>query len=215
MGKRGRSKKRTMQANKPSQRARRSKRRWRSSGGLNPLVWVGAVVIFVAAAAVIVWQSGTLAGPPTPSRGEDPEDLLPLAEAVRPVQGTHDMALIPQQTPAPQPAPPDVPVPRLDMPSVSYDFGRVPKREDVVHIFAVQNTGSSDLVVSNLVTSCGCATAELTSSVIPPGQRADLTVNFDPDFHEVKGQVTRTVWFATNDPTQPWVEVRITADVQA
>lgn len=61
---------------------------------------------------------------------------------------------------------------------------------------------------------CACTTAELLSSVIPPGRRADLSVTFDADFHETRGEVTRLVWFATNDPTQPWVEVRITADVR-
>jgi hypothetical protein len=161
-----------------------------------------------------LWQSGSLARSPTPSRSEYPTDLLPLAEAGRPLRGDHDMALIPQQTPAPQPVPPDVPLPRLDMPDVTHGFGGIPRRQDVAHIFAVQNTGTADLVISNLVTSCGCTIAELSSSVIPPGQRADLTVTFDPDFHETQGEVVRLVWFATNDPTYPWVEVRITADVQ-
>lgn len=87
-------------------------------------------------------------------------------------------------------------------------------RWDVTHIFAVQNAGEADLVISNLVTSCGCTTAGLSSSVIPPGQRADLTVTFDANFHPTQGEVTRLVWFATNDPTQPWVEVRVTADVR-
>ena len=78
----------------------------------------------------------------------------------------------------------------------------------------MQNTGTADLEIGNLVTSCGCTAAELSSDVIPPGQRADLTVTFDADFHETGGQVTRLAWFATNDPAQPWAEVRITADVR-
>ena len=49
--------------------------------------------------------------------------------------------------------------------------------------------------------------------MIPPDRRADLTVTFDADAHDTRGEVTRLVWFATNDPTQPWVEVQITADV--
>lgn len=39
-------------------------------------------------------------------------------------------------------------------------------------------------------------------------------VTFDANFHETRGEVTRLVWFATNDPTQPQIEVRITADVK-
>ena len=124
------------------------------------------------------------------------------------------MALIPLQTPAPRPAPSDVPLARLELPSLSYDPGRSPKKPNVAHIFAVQSTGTADLEISNLVTSCGCTTAELSNSLIPPGQRADLTVTFGPDYHDTREEVERLVWFATDDPTQPWVEVRITADVQ-
>ncbi|NIN66941.1 MAG: DUF1573 domain-containing protein [Anaerolineae bacterium] len=167
----------------------------------------------VALVGLNLWDSGVFAEPPVLSRSEELSDLLPLAERQRPLTGTHDMELIPQETPAPQPAPSGVPVAQLDIPGASYDFGRVSTSGEVGHIFAVQNIGTADLVISNLVTSCGCTTAELSSSVIPPGHRADLAVIFDPDFHDVRGEVTRLVWFGTNDPTQPWVEVRITANV--
>ncbi len=172
---------------------------------------MGAVIMLLV---LNMWQSGAFAKQPAPSRNEDPTNLLLLAQAGQPLQGGHDMSIIPQQTPAPQPAPPDVPVAQLDLPSVSYDFGQIYEQWDVTHIFAVQNTGDADLQLGNLVTSCGCTTAELSSNVIPPGQRADLTVTFDVNFHETTGQVTRLVWCATNDPTQPWAEVRITADVR-
>jgi hypothetical protein len=67
------------------------------------------------------------------------------------------------------------------------------------------------MLLGNLVTSCGCTVAHLTSDVISPGERADLTVTFDADYHPTQGDVVRLVWFATNDPTQPWVELRLTA----
>jgi len=186
----------------------------RSSPWSNRLLWVaGGRMIRLALVGLNLWDSGVFAEPATASRTEELSALLPLAEPEGALTGIHDVELIPQQTPAPQPAPSGVPVAQLEMPSASYDFGRISTRGNVAHVFAVQNTGTADLVVSNLVTSCGCTIAELSSSVIPPGQRADLSVVFDPDFHEVQGEVTRLVWFATNDPTQPWVEVRITADV--
>jgi hypothetical protein len=181
---------------------------------VNPTVWLGGVLGIVVVLVGFNLLSGASAKPPTPSRDENPADLLPLAEAQRPLKGGYDMARIPQQTPAPQTVPMGLDLPKLDLPTVSHDFGRIPGRPDVAHIFAVQNPGTKDLVISNLVTSCGCTTAELSSSVIPQGQRADLTVTFDPDFHLTLGQVVRLVWFATNDPAQPWAEVRIMANVQ-
>lgn len=197
----------------PTRRSQSFPRRRRRSNGATPLVWVGGILAIVAVLVSINLLSGAAAKPLTVSR-EDPSNLLPLAERKQPLKGSHDMARIPQQTPAPRPTAEGMALPRLNLPSTSYDFGPIPKRPDVVHIFAVQNTGAADLKIWNLVTSCGCTTAELSSSVIPPGQRADLTVTFDPDFHPTEGEVVRLVWFATNDPTQPWAELRFTAVVQ-
>lgn len=203
------------QVPRPPQKARQTRRRRRPSGGLNPLVWVGGVLaIVVVLIGFNLFQLGTFAKSPTPSRSQEPSNLLPLAEAELPLKGGHDMAAIPKQTPAPQPAPEGVALPSLDLPATSHNFGLIPKKSDVAHIFAVQNTGTADLKIWNLVTSCGCTIAELTSSVIAPGQRADLTVTFDPDFHMTQGEVVRLVWFATNDPSQPWAQLRITADVR-
>jgi hypothetical protein len=194
-----------------SKKRRRHARR--RSGGTNPLLWLGGILGIVVL-LVVLNLTGVFADPPDASRSEDLASLLPLAAAVRPLQGVHDMQRIPAQTPAPQPAAEGVDLPHVDIPTASYDFGTIPGKPDVAHVFAIQNTGTADLEIWNLVTSCGCTTAQLTSSVIPPGQRADLTVVFDPDFHTTRGEMVRLVWFATNDPTQPWVEVRITADVQ-
>jgi hypothetical protein len=178
------------------------------------MVWIGgALGVVVLIIALGLSRPGASASTISPSRSEDEADLLPLADARHPLRGGHELARIPQQTPAPKPAPANVPLPRLELPSAYYDFGRIPKRPDVAHVFAVQNTGDADLEIDNLVTSCGCTTADLSASIIPPGQRADLLVTFDPDFHAAEGRVTRLVWFATNDPAQPWVEVRIDADI--
>lgn len=198
-------------------RKRRS-RQEKSSGLLakiSPAVWIvgGSVFILAFGVSFSLWQAGAVAGPVELSRSEGPGELLPLAETGSPLYGEHDMELIPQQTPAPSSAPLDEPTPQVDIPNTQHDFGRVPSRRDVAHVFEIQNMGNDDLVISNLVTSCGCTTAELTSNVIPPGERADLTVYFDPNYHQTRGEVVRLVWFATNDPTYPWAEVRLTANV--
>ncbi len=142
------------------------------------------------------------------------EPSLPLARAGAPLRGGHVPALIPRVIPTPRAVPEGQPAPKLNMPVQEFDFGRVSRDALVTHIFTVNNLGTADLHITTLVTSCGCTTAELTSSVIPPGQRAELKVIFDADFHPVQGSVTRLVWMATNDPGQPWVEIRMTGFVE-
>lgn len=205
----------TVPAAPSASRARPAVAHRRRARRVSTRVWlIAAAIVALAFLGWSLWQSGALAKPAPASRTEDPANLLPLASPVRPLNGSHDMATVPQATPAPQQAPKGVPVPVLQMPSRSYNFGTIPKAPVVSHIFSVENTGTVDLVLSNLVTSCGCTTAELTSSVIPPGQRADLTVVFNPSFHPTQGDTVRLVWFGTNDVTQPWIEVRIEAFVK-
>ncbi len=197
---------------KARERTRRARGK-ASLGSRAPMWLLVAVVAVVVLGAIVVWQSAS-GGEPAPSRSENPAALLPLVEAGLPLRGEHNPRAIPLTSPTPASVAEDAPGPRLDLPTRSHDFGRIPRRGKVSHIFAVQNVGTSDLVVRNLVTSCGCTVAELSSRVIPPGRRADLLVTFDPDYHETRGPVVRVVWFATNDPAHPWVEVRITADVE-
>ena len=196
-------------ASRDQKRKGRSKRgRTRKPAHLGTVAVVTAVVALLALA---LWQSGVFAQAPEPTRDESLDPSAPLANAGSPLSGGHDMALIPERTPAPQPAPPDQPVARIGLSSQDHDFGAIQSNWDVTHAFSVHNLGDADLLISNLVTSCGCTFAQLTSSVIPPGERADLTVTFDADFHPTRGDVVRLVWFATNDPTQPRVELRLTA----
>jgi hypothetical protein len=183
---------------------------------VNPLLIIGGTVgLVLVLFGVSLARSGVFRKAPPPSRSEDPATLQPLAQAGRTIRGGHDMRLIPEQPPMPRSVPAGASAPSLDLPSASYDFGLVYSSWNLVHTFAVQNRGEVDLVIDNLVTSCGCTVAELSSDVIPPGKRADLTVTFDADFHPTSGEVTRLVWFATNDPAQPWVEVRIAANVRS
>ena len=103
---------------------------------------------------------------------------------------------------------------RIELSATEFDFGEVPDTQPVSQVFRVRNVGKGPLQITGVSTSCGCTMARLSSSVIPPGQRADLVVTFDPDYHPTQGQVVRLVWFATNDPVQPWAEVRILAETE-
>jgi hypothetical protein len=140
-------------------------------------------------------------------------ELLPLAEPVNPIQGFHDMPNIPRSAPASITLPADTPQPNLDLPVLFWDWGNIPVHPPVQQTFPIQNTGDEPLLVTKVVTSCGCTVADLSSSYIPAGQRADLVVIFDPAFHETSGPVTRVVWVETNDPDTPLTELRMDANV--
>jgi len=144
----------------------------------------------------------------------DASSLLPLAVPVAPIHGIHDMQNLPQLPAQGHPQAADVPQANVDLPLLRWDWGTIPRQPVVFQTFPIQNTGNQPLLITSVVTSCGCTTADLSASLIPAGQRADLTVIFDPDFHVTSGPVTRLVWLETNDPDLPVVELRMDAVVR-
>ncbi len=175
------------------------------------LIAVGALILVLG--GIIIILSGQNGGGNTDPMSA--KNLLPLTDPVNPIEGWHDMEnpVDPNQPKDSLPA--GTPQPNISIPITYFDFGTIPAAPDnAVQTFPIQNTGDEPLIIKRIVTSCACTTAELTSSVIEPGKRADLTVVFDPDFHDTQGPVKRIVWMETNDPDMPVAEVSITANVQ-
>ena len=72
------------------------------------------------------------------------------------------------------------------------------------------------LTISRAYTTCGCTKAEFTSSIIPAGKVAIVTLVFDAGFHDVRGQtVRRGLIIENNDPDWPTVEIWAQASVRS
>lgn len=104
---------------------------------------------------------------------------------------------------------------RISFDHTSHDFGMVPQYGGVVSaIFSVRNEGTKDLIIGDITTSCGCTSATIANTKIAPGKETELTVTFDPNFHEEPFDVfKRTVFIPTNDKITPEAEVVIQVDV--
>ncbi len=105
--------------------------------------------------------------------------------------------------------------PQITLDSTFYSFGEIPQKGGVVTTtFKVSNTGTKELVIDTITTSCGCTGATINQSNIAPGENATVTVTFDPDFHEEpSGIFKRTVFIPSNDPDNPEVEFNIEANI--
>jgi hypothetical protein len=125
------------------------------------------------------------------------------------VVGVHEMG--PSTVPT-APIPPEGP-PKLVLPEQFHDFGTIPATDKVDYTFPVRNEGKGTLTISRVYTTCSCTTAELSSRVIPPGKQATLKVIYDPAFHDVEGEVRRSVILETNDPE--WEEGQAMVNIQA
>jgi hypothetical protein len=96
-----------------------------------------------------------------------------------------------------------------------FNFGSVGPNEVVTREFIIKNTGDAALTISRAYTTCGCTTADFTSSVIPPGKVSIMTLVFDAGFHDARGQtVRRGVIIENNDRSNSNVEIWVQASVR-
>ncbi len=121
---------------------------------------------------------------------------------------------------------------RIVIEPLEFDFGDVSTRGGVVKTeMTIKNEGDSNLVISDMETSCGCTTATVEkdgregpvfgmrghlpppvgwSEILRPGESASLNIYYDPLVHpELRGAVTRLVALYSNDPSAPAKEVKI------
>ena len=85
------------------------------------------------------------------------------------------------QTPAEPAGTPkiDLDGPYIAFTESQYNFKEIYQGDKVEHIFTFENTGTSDLVISNVQTTCGCTVPEWPRAAIKPGETEELKVIFN------------------------------------
>lgn len=121
----------------------------------------------------------------------------------------------------------------LSVEETSHDWGEIPiTGGNVTKTFTIKNNGQGVLNLANVSTSCMCTTAQVTINgqpspffgmhsksswlgQVPPGGKAELTVEYDPAYHgpNAVGQISRQVSLETNDPDNPKITFNLTANV--
>lgn len=117
--------------------------------------------------------------------------------------------------------------PQITVNPATLDWGVISAAQGPVSKqFTITNTGDGDLIIKKIATSCGCTTAVLKTAAgatprlgmdhgnlpairakIAPGETAELTVTFDPNFHYVRGKTSRVIYITSNDPSQKEIDV--------
>jgi hypothetical protein len=73
--------------------------------------------------------------------------------------------------------------------------------EIVDHTFVLENSGTSDLVITAIRPACGCTAANLTRQTIPPGGSAKLATKLT--LAGRSGDIHKTILIESNDPANP------------
>lgn len=98
----------------------------------------------------------------------------------------------------------------------------------ILSMFTMENRGESDLIITDLKTSCSCmfasflqdgeesprvgrfSTSQGWSITIEPGESAKLWVYYDPRVNGwFTGRAVRWIYITSNDPLNPMIQIRI------
>ena len=108
------------------------------------------------------------------------------------------------------PAQPNVAVPTGPVTTVAFDdngtfdFGTVTEGEVVAHTFSFTNTGSNPLIISDAKGSCGCTVPSKPTAPIAPGDKGEITVQFNSK--NKKGARNQKVTITANtNPAQSFI----------
>ncbi|MDO4789765.1 MAG: DUF1573 domain-containing protein [Porphyromonas sp.] len=69
----------------------------------------------------------------------------------------------------------------IEAPAPTHDFGKIKEKDgSVKHDFVIVNKGNAPLVITKVMSSCGCTTPKYSQEPIPPGKSSIITVIYDP-----------------------------------
>ncbi len=104
--------------------------------------------------------------------------------------------------------------PKISFTVAEHDFGIIDKGGKVSVDFEFTNSGSADLEIINVKTSCGCTTATPEKTVYKPGEGGVIPVTFSSERFPT-GPIAKTITVTSNDVANPRMQLRIRGEIQA
>ncbi len=82
--------------------------------------------------------------------------------------------------------------------ATTYNYGHINEEGGAaVSTFSAINTGREDIVIVQVLTSCGCTSAKYDKGVIAPGEEFSMQVEFDP--YNRPGRIDKSLYVYTSD----------------
>ncbi len=69
--------------------------------------------------------------------------------------------------------------PQITFEESSHDFGDIEQGDKVNYTFKFENSGTEPLILSNVLTTCGCTASKWPREPIAPGEGGEIEVSFN------------------------------------
>ena len=81
----------------------------------------------------------------------------------------------------------------------------------IIRTFQIENAGDQPLRINQVRTSCGCTAALLSDSVVKPGLKSEIKVDFNPSGYS--GDVTKYIYVMSNDPRDQMTTLQLKMNI--
>jgi hypothetical protein len=105
----------------------------------------------------------------------------------------------------------ETPKPKLSFAETQHDFGIVKEGQVMQYTFSFKNTGTADLEIKDVKTSCGCTAAVISNKIIKPGDEGSLKIEFDTANRS--GKTSKIITVTSNDADEFQKILTIYADI--
>lgn len=102
--------------------------------------------------------------------------------------------------------------PKITFETTSHNYGVIFAGDDGEVDFNFKNEGKSPLIISNVVSSCGCTIVKWSKDPVMPNQTGTIKVAYNTN---IIGDIKKSITVSTNDQSQNRIVLILTGKVVA
>jgi hypothetical protein len=92
----------------------------------------------------------------------------------------------------------------------AHDFGDIIQGDSVMHIFKFKNSGTSPLIISEVITTCGCTAPKFTKEAVMPGKAGEILITYRSAGKQgLQNKIITILSNSTNTPVRLSIRVNV------
>ena len=100
--------------------------------------------------------------------------------------------------------------PQIEFETTIIDYGTIENGSDGARVFKFKNTGSADLIITNVKSTCGCTIPKKPDGPIAPGESSEIIVRY---YTKRTGPFRKTITVSTNQENNPIIALKLKGTV--